>query len=88
MKYIVIIFLSFFLISCRGESKMNSRVKVRIDYIRCQYGIQGDKSLLKVNYKEKLYLVPITKSYCKTLKEGEFVGLYYSYSRDEIFYKK
>ena len=87
MKFLTIIFLVF-LFSCKNEHKINSRVKVRIDYIRCQYGTQGARSLLNVNYKEKLYLVPITKSYCVTLKKGEYIDLYYSYKRDEVFYKE
>ena len=88
MKYYIIFFFLTFLISCREESRITSRVKVRIDYLRCQYGTQGARSLIKVNYKEKIHLVPITKSYCKTLKKGEYISLYYSYSGDKIFYKK
>jgi hypothetical protein len=56
----------------------------KIEYVRCQIGTKGSRSLIKVRYKSKLYNLPITKSKCKELDEGDSISVIYIKNKDKI----
>ena len=59
-------------------------VNCKIEYIRCQIGSKGSRSLIKVNFNNKLYNIPITKSRCKNLNKGDTIQLVYVKNKDKI----
>lgn len=59
-------------------------VNGKIEYVRCQIGTKGSRSLIKVRYQNKLYNLPITKSKCKGLNEGDTISVIYLKNKDKI----
>lgn len=68
------------------EKETEERVLVngKIEYVRCQIGAKGSRSLIKVRYQNKLYNLPITKSKCKGLNVGDVISVAYIKNKDKI----
>ncbi len=68
------------------KKEINEKVLVngKVEYVRCQIGTKGSRSLIKVRYNDKLYNLPITKSKCKNLNEGDTISLVYIGNKDKI----
>ena len=68
------------------EKELEETVLVsgKVEYVRCQIGSKGSRSLIKVRYNNKVYNLPITKSKCKKLNEGDNIELIYRKNKDEI----
>ncbi|MEN1784372.1 MAG: hypothetical protein AAGF77_04455 [Bacteroidota bacterium] len=84
----LLVFLTIWFIKPYEEAQDESiLVKGEVEYIRCQIGSKGSRSLIKVNYEGRLYNLPITKSRCKELKEGDTIQVAFIEKEDKIFIK-
>ena len=82
------IFLVYKYFNEKSSIQQSEIIKCEIQYVRCQIGTQGSRSLLKVLFKNKTYPVQITKSKCKELTLGDSIRLLYSKENDKIIYDK
>ena len=81
----LLVFLIIWIIKpFKTEIEETTLVKGKIEYVRCQIGSKGSRSLIKVRYKNKLYNLPITKSKCKELDEGDSISVVYIKNKDKI----
>ncbi len=92
ISFFIIIFTVFILIWIVNPFKDNIEdrvyVKGKIVYIRCQTISNGARSLIKVNYKNKIYNLRITRGQCRKLNKEDIVEFVYLIKKDKILLEK
>lgn len=68
------------------EKELEETVLVngKIEYVRCQTGSKGSRSLIKVRYQNKPYNLSITKSRCKGLNDGDIINVACIKNKDKM----
>ena len=60
-------------------------VEARVEKLRCEQRLKGDKSLIKLSYNNQTYSIFTTEKKCHRYKEGSTTKAYYSPSYDKLF---
>ena len=60
-------------------------VEARVEKLRCEQRLKGDKSLVKLSYNNQTYSIFTTEKKCHRYKVGSITKAYYSASYDKMF---
>ena len=60
-------------------------VEARVEKLRCEQRLKGDKSLVKLSYNNQSYSVFTTEKKCHLYREGSTTKAYYAPSYNKLF---